>query len=209
MDLEELLRSTISDGVPTPEEMQAAYGGRGTRRVAVRLPSAADLGTESSAASPTAGSDSSPEPASPAAPRRGKARRRKPSQSQSRKPRANNKCPHCLKKLDTRYKLERHVRTHTGERPFKCEVCASRFNQKSSLKTHSTIHAREYIHDPATGREALAGHRINGYSLVALGFPHPEFYHDALKRARATEPSAELPPEGPNCGSAGAAGGIS
>jgi len=43
-------------------------------------------------------------------------------------------CKICLKVFDSRYGLKRHMRSHTGERPYKCEWCGKAFRQGVHLK---------------------------------------------------------------------------
>ncbi|KAG7254390.1 hypothetical protein CRUP_011562 [Coryphaenoides rupestris] len=57
----------------------------------------------------------------------------------SQKPRVFS-CTSCDKAFAKRSQLERHNRTHTGERPFKCQQCEKAFNQKSALQVHMVKH---------------------------------------------------------------------
>jgi len=55
-------------------------------------------------------------------------------------------CNICNKKFAKPSQLVRHMRVHTGERPFACLLCKKSFNQKNSLQTHMKKHTGERPH---------------------------------------------------------------
>ena len=42
----------------------------------------------------------------------------------------------CLKKYPNNTKLQTHIRTYNGIKPFICDLCGKRFNENSNLKSH-------------------------------------------------------------------------
>ena len=53
------------------------------------------------------------------------------------------KCDHCDYAASEKRNLERHIRTHTGEKPYKCHHCDYAAIQKGDLECHMWTHTGE------------------------------------------------------------------
>lgn len=51
-------------------------------------------------------------------------------------------CTVCNKNLEKRA-MKKHMRSHTGERPYICEYCRKGFSSSHALKTHIRQHTKE------------------------------------------------------------------
>ncbi|XP_029901087.1 zinc finger protein 493-like [Myripristis murdjan] len=59
---------------------------------------------------------------------------------------ARHQCHACCKTFPSLSKLQRHMLTHTGQRPFGCQMCGKRFRQKTHLRVHCRTHLWSKYH---------------------------------------------------------------
>merc|ERR1712083_604311 len=75
-------------------------------------------------------------------------------------------CLFCSRKFWSAEDLRRHVRTHTGETPYACEICHRRFTLKHSMLRHKKKHFDSGVssNGEATNDDTLSNHSSSGLS---------------------------------------------
>ncbi|XP_044764804.1 zinc finger protein 260-like [Coccinella septempunctata] len=85
------------------------------------------------------------------------------NKSQQRKKWTPKVCKECGKVYTTNYKLNEHMRKHTGEKPYKCGSCEKSFRSKIGLAQHEAKHTGQYEFScPTCGK----GFQCRSYLMV-------------------------------------------
>ncbi|XP_042337441.1 sal-like protein 1, partial [Plectropomus leopardus] len=57
-----------------------------------------------------------------------------------------HRCRFCSKGFGSVNALQIHLRSHTGERPYRCSICGNRFSTRGNLKVHVQRHKERHAH---------------------------------------------------------------
>ena len=64
-------------------------------------------------------------------------------------------CNFCFRSFGFKSQLDRHIVTHTGEKPFKCPICFAKFSRMASVYRHARSEHHIELHEGQISKRSL------------------------------------------------------
>lgn len=81
-----------------------------------------------------------------------------------------NVCFFCQKTFTNVYNCRRHIRTHSGEKPFQCNVCGKKFSRQSTLNAHEKVYIFGFIIHLITSNRKVSSKNLNYKCILNVSF---------------------------------------
>ncbi|KPP78506.1 hypothetical protein Z043_101989 [Scleropages formosus] len=85
------------------------------------------------------------------------------------------KCPYCSFSAMHQCILKRHMRSHTGERPYPCEICGKKFTRREHMKRHTLVGAAH------RGQRAALRRHTRAAAMGHLGARYPLSLRNSIR----------------------------